>query len=157
MNCISWICRTFHKVQQVPGQFVGRVSRRPGADAELSAAEGGLLLTWPTSKSTDARRIPRVTEHQVEQSPRALSSQLQARGVGDPAQTDMTRAQTHTAGPHPSARVEPGLCAPTVTARPPAIEKVGSEEEQQFKLRDTNSSEHIAGPEEKKVTVNKSY
>lgn len=48
VKCISWICRSFHKVHQV-SLFVGRVSRCTGASVQFSTAEGD-LHTWPTAK-----------------------------------------------------------------------------------------------------------
>lgn len=117
VKCISWICRSFHKAPQV-SLFVSRVSRYTGASVQFSTAEGD-LLTWPTAKCGDTHLNPRVTEHQMGQSPRALSSQLQATDMGDSTQMDMTQTQTHNAGPDPSAMFEPGL--PSSIVRPTLV------------------------------------
>lgn len=102
---------------------MSRVCRCTGASVQFSTAEGD-LPTWPTAKCGDAHLSPRVTEHQMGQSPRALSSQLQATDMGDSTQMDMTRTQTHNAGPDPSAMFEPGLSSSIVRPTLIATKKV---------------------------------
>lgn len=112
VNCISWLSRSVLKVRQ-QSLFAGCVSRCTGASLQFSTAEGD-LLAWPAAMCGDAHLNPRVTEHQMGQSPRVLSSPLQARDTGKSTQADMTRTQRRNVRPDPSAVFEPGLSSSAV-------------------------------------------